>query len=42
MFSCGGQVVSVLAVTYPERERQLYDPIVEDMEDNFRPARNCS
>ena len=42
MFSCGGQVVNVLALTYPESQRELYDSIVEDMEDNFRPARNCS
>jgi hypothetical protein len=42
MFSCAGQVVTVLALTYPEGQRGLYDPVVEDMEDNFRPARNCS
>ena len=42
MFSCGGQVVNVMAVTYPSGERDVYDPVVERMEDSFRPARSCS
>jgi hypothetical protein len=42
MFSCGGQVINVMALTYPSGERDLYDPVVERMEDNFRPGRGCS
>lgn len=42
MFSCGGQLVNVLALTYPANQRRFYDQIVEDMEDSFRPGRNCS
>ena len=41
MFSCAGQVVNVMAITYPEAERDLYDSVVERMEDSFRPARSC-
>ena len=41
MFSCAGGVVNVLAITYPTDERDLYDPVVEQMEDTFRPARRC-
>jgi hypothetical protein len=42
MFSCAGQVINVMAITYPTGERDLYDPVVERMEDNFRPGRGCS
>jgi hypothetical protein len=42
MFSCGGQLVNVLAVTYPANQRGFYDQIVETMEDSFRPGRNCT
>ena len=42
MFSCGGQVVNVMTVTYPSGERDVYDPVVERMEDSFKPARSCS
>ena len=41
MFSCAGGVVNVLAITYPTDQRDLYDPVVEHMEDTFRPARRC-
>jgi hypothetical protein len=41
MFSCGGQVVNVMAITYPTDQRDHYDPVVERMEDNFRPGRSC-
>src|SRR6476620_629874 len=39
MFSCGADIVNVIAITYPVAERKLYDPIVERMEDHFRPGR---
>jgi hypothetical protein len=42
MFSCGGQVVNVMAITYPSGERDLYDSVVERIEDTFKPARSCS
>jgi hypothetical protein len=42
VFSCGEQVVNVMAVTYPSGERDVYDPVVERMEDSFKPARSCS
>ena len=41
MFSCAGGVVNVLAITYPTDQRDLYGPVVEHMEDTFRPARRC-
>ena len=41
MFSCAGRIVNVLAISYPKESRRLYDPIVEQMEDSFRPSRRC-
>jgi hypothetical protein len=41
MFSCGGRVVNVFAISYPTARRALYNPVVERMEDNFHPGRNC-
>lgn len=38
MFSCRQDIVNVIAITYPVAERKLYDPIVERMEDHFRPG----
>jgi hypothetical protein len=40
MFSCGGKVVNVMAISYPG-DRGRYDPVVERMEDTFRPGRAC-
>jgi hypothetical protein len=42
MFSCGGSLVNVFAITYPVEQRDLYDPIVERMEDTFRPGSRCA
>jgi len=42
MFSCGGSLVSVFAITYPVEQRDRYDPIVERMEDMFRPGTRCA
>lgn len=42
MFSCGGSVVNIFAMVYPVAERNFFDPIVERMEDSFRPGRRCS
>ena len=41
MFSCAERVVNVYAISYPVAQRDLYDPVVERMEDNFRPGRSC-
>jgi hypothetical protein len=38
MFSCAGRVINSFAIVYPVAERQLYDPIVEAIEDSFRPG----
>ena len=37
MFSCSGRVINSFALVYPIAERRLYDPIVEAIEDSFRP-----
>jgi hypothetical protein len=42
MFSCGGSLVNVFAITYPTQRRDLFDPIVERMEDSFRPGDRCA
>ena len=42
MFSCAGSLVNVFAITYPVEQRDMYDPIVERMEDTFRPGSRCS
>lgn len=42
MFSCGGQLVNVFAITYPANERDIYDPVVEQMENAFKPGRCAS
>ena len=38
MFSCGGRVINSFAMIYPIAERAFYDPIVEAVEDSFRPG----
>jgi len=42
MFSCRGQLVNVLAITYPVSQRDIYDPVVERMENTFKPGSQCS
>jgi hypothetical protein len=42
MFSCGGEVINSFAMTYPVAERRFYDPLIEDIENTFRPrAHGC-
>lgn len=41
MYSCGGQVVTAFGLSYPAAQRHVYDPIVERIEDSFRPGRHC-
>jgi len=38
MFSCGGQLISTFAMTYPVAERGFYDRLVEGVEHTFRPS----
>ena len=38
MFSCGGRLINSFAMLYPVEERDFYDPIVERIEDSFRPG----
>jgi hypothetical protein len=38
MFSCGGRVINSFALVYPIDERDFFDPIVEAIEDSFRPG----
>ena len=41
MFSCNGAVVSAFGLTYPQDQRDRYDPVVERIEDTFRPGPGC-
>ena len=40
-FNCGGRMITTFALTYPIAERTFYDPIVESIEDSFRPTTQC-
>ena len=37
-FSCGGSLITSFATLYPTQERSKFDPIVEAIEDSFRPG----
>ena len=41
-FNCGGRIISTFALTYPIAERAFFDPIVERIEDSFRPSTRCA
>ena len=41
MFSCANRIVSVFAITYPIDQRDLYDAVVERMENGFKPGNRC-
>ena len=41
MFSCAGRRINSFAVIYPSDQRNVFDPIVERVEDSFRPGRGC-
>ncbi len=38
MFSCRGNVINALSITFPASEKPVYEPIIERIEDNFRPS----
>jgi hypothetical protein len=43
MFSCGGSVINSFALIYPTARRATFDPIVEGIENSFRPGtETCS
>jgi hypothetical protein len=39
MFSCGGRVINALSITFPTVDKPFYEPLIEAMEDRFRPGR---
>ena len=41
MFSCRDRMVNVFAITYPASQRDLYDSVVERMENAFKPGAHC-
>ena len=41
MFSCRDRLVNVFAITYPVSQRDLYDSVVERMENAFKPGTRC-
>lgn len=41
MFACDGQLINSFAILYPTDQRATFDPIVERIEDSFRPATRC-
>ena len=41
MFSCAGRLINSFAMIYPTHQRELFDPIVEHIENTFRPGRTC-
>ena len=41
MFSCSGLVIASFAMTYPIVSRHRFDPVVERVENSFRPGDGC-
>ena len=41
MFTCGGRLITSFAMVYPSAQRHIFDPVVERIEDSFRPATDC-
>ena len=41
MFSCGGRFINSFAMVYPTAERNIFVPIIEHIEDTFRPGTSC-
>ncbi len=39
MFSCAGRIVNVLSISFPAEEKPRYAPMIEKIEDRFRPGR---
>jgi hypothetical protein len=41
IFSCAGRFINSFAMIYPTNQRHVFDPIVERIENTFRPGRKC-
>ena len=41
MFSCAGRLINSFALIYAADERHVFDPIVERIENSYRPGQNC-
>jgi hypothetical protein len=41
IFSCSGRLISSFAIIYSIERRDLFDPLVERMEDSFRAGPSC-
>ena len=41
MFSCSGEVITSFAMKYPTALRHRFDPVVERLENSFRPGNGC-
>lgn len=41
MFTCGGRLINSFAMLYANDQRSTFDPIVERIENTFRPAAHC-
>lgn len=42
MFSCSGKLINSFAMLYPADKRDVFNPIVERMEDTFRAGDRCA
>jgi hypothetical protein len=40
-FTCGGNLLISFAIIYPEEEQSRFNPIVERIDETFRPGSNC-
>ena len=40
IFSCGGRLINSFALIYPSAERDVFDPIIERIEDTFRAGQS--
>ena len=41
MFSCQGRIINSFALVYPIESKRQFDPIVEGIENTFRPGQDC-
>ncbi len=39
MFTCSNRIINVFSMTFPTDEKPFYEPLIETMEDKFRPGR---
>jgi hypothetical protein len=40
LFSCGGRIINAFSIRFPTADRAFYEPLIELMEDRFRPGRD--